>query len=84
MEEKQGLFRSIRTAIRALSADYSSEDKYIEQQVAELEKFQKQIAKEQKDFGASLRVNKPQSGGKGKSKQEPSKESVQKDEDMVR
>ena len=80
MEEKQGFFRSIRTAIRALSADYSSEDKFIEQQVAELEKFQKQIAQEQKDFGASLRVNKPQSGGKGKSKSAQTKVQPELDE----
>ena len=84
MEEKQGLFKSIMSAIKSLSADYSSDDKAIEEQVAELEKIQKQIAKEQEDFGASLRVNKPQAGGKSKAKATQTKAQPQLDDEMVR
>ena len=65
MEKKEGILKNVWSAIKSLGTDYNTEEKEIAKQVEELEKIQKQIHEEQKNFGASLRVPKSQTG-KGK------------------
>ena len=60
VEKKESILRSVWNAIKALGADYSTEDKEIAKQVEELEKVQKQIHEEQKRYGASLKTSKMQ------------------------
>lgn len=67
IEKKEGIFKSVWSAIKSLGTDYNTEEKEIAKQVEELEKIQKQIHEEQKNFGASLRVQNTQAG-KGKAK----------------
>ena len=80
MENNETKTASLWTAIKVFFANDIENSKEFQEELAEIEKVQKQVHAEKKEFGASLRVRKTQKGKVMKREKEIKEKDIEREE----